>query len=304
MTTRVAKASCLCGAVGWEVDLPITMARDGESTDTSSAMSKLAMSHCHCSRCRKAHGASYGTYVVTSATRFRLTRGQDHIVAFESSPGMTRPFCKRCGSVVPDGVAWNGRVGVPAGNFDDDIELRPTAHLFVSSKAPWDPIRDDLPKFDGYPEELEIPAQPDRDLGPRENGKTRGSCLCGAAKYVIDGQILRSRTCHCSRCRKAGSSANVAYLATVLDGLHYVSGEESLTKYKVPDARFFQHWFCTTCGSSLPRKDHERGMVIVPMGTLDDDPGVRPSMHIFVGSRAAWDEIADDLPTFDEAPPA
>jgi len=53
----------------------------------------------------------------------------------------------------------------------------------------------------------------------------------------------------------------------------------------------------------VPRFDRERGIVIVPMGSLDDDPGIRPSEHIWVGSKAPWHEISDELPRFDEGPP-
>jgi hypothetical protein len=85
--------------------------------------------------------------------------------------------------------------------------------------------------------------------------------------------------------------------------VRFTRGEDRLVTYKVPEARYFKHSFCRTCGSSMPRLDFERGIDIVPMGSLDDDPGIRPQRHIFVGSRAAWDEIHDDLPQDLEAPP-
>jgi hypothetical protein len=78
-------------------------------------------------------------------------------------------------------------------------------------------------------------------------------------------------------------------------------GEDLLTSYKMPDARYFTQTFCRACGSPMPRADRERGFAVVPMGSLDDDPGIRPSRHIFVGSMAPWYAITDDLPQDMEA---
>ena len=62
----------------------------------------------------------------------------------------------------------------------------------------------------------------------------------------------------------------------------------------LPGARYFTTVFCTECGSRMPRLDEARGIAIVPMGSLDDDPDARSERHIFVGSRAPWDVITDD----------
>lgn len=68
------------------------------------------------------------------------------------------------------------------------------------------------------------------------------------------------------------------------------------------EAKHFTHVFCSACGASMPRLDESRGIAIVPMGSLDDDPGVRPQRHIFAVSRAPWDEIHDNLPVFSGPP--
>ena len=70
-----------------------------------------------------------------------------------------------------------------------------------------------------------------------------------------------------------------------------------------PEARFFTQTFCRTCGSAMPRVDPGRGIAVIPMGALDDGPGVTPREHIFVGSKAPWFEIADALPQHAEWPP-
>ena len=87
--------------------------------------------------------------------------------------------------------------------------------------------------------------------------------------------------------------------------MRFTRGAERLTLYKLPDARYFAQAFCRDCGGKLPRLDRERKLAVVPMGSLDDDPGVRPSAHIFVASKAPWYEIPDDLPRHAEGlPPA
>lgn len=272
-------ARCLCGAVGWELDGPIE-----------------GMSHCHCSRCRKAHGAAFATYAAGAAAGFRL-RGRERIARWESSPGLLRCFCEGCGSVVP-GDASEGRIFVPAGNFDDDPGIRPLAHIFVASKAPWYEIRDHLPRFDAYPAGMDAPVLPERaPLDPP--GAPRGSCLCGGVTYLIESKPQRSVNCHCSRCRKARSAAHGSYLFAAV---RFTRGEDLLVSYTLPEAVRFTYAFCRVCGSSMPRLDPGGGVVGIPMGSLDDDPGIRPQAHIFVGSKAPWYEIADDLPRYVEYP--
>jgi hypothetical protein len=289
-------ASCLCGEIRWEVDGPL-VAPAGELLAT------LFMPHCHCSRCRKAHGAPYATFVTVPEGRFRITHGRERTVRPET-PGAFRAFCGGCGSVVPDGVPWNGFVGVPAGNFDEDIGVAPTCRLFVGSRAPWDEITDGVPRFDTFPEGIEATPMETRPARAADTDGTRGSCLCGAVTYVIEAPPIRARTCHCSRCRKASSTGHMSWLATTFEGLRFTCGEALVVTYKVPEARFFSHAFCRACGSSMPRKDAGRGLSLVPMGSLDDDPGIRPSCHIYVGSRASWDPITDGLPQYEESAPA
>lgn len=274
---------CLCGNVTWQVTGSIQH-----------------MSHCHCSRCRKAHGTPFATYVAVAADDFRM-HPSPSLERFPS-PGFSRNFCSRCGSVVPadpvDGLAF-----VPAGNFTDDPGCRPLVHIFVASKAPWFEIPDSLPQYDTYPPGIDATILPDE---PRERsgGIAGGSCLCGGIVYVIERTPRVSRYCHCGRCRQARSAAHAANLVTSDDGVRFLRGEELLMSYKVPEARFFSQVFCRICGGCMPRRDAERKIAVVPMGSLDDDPGIRPREHIFVGSKAPWFEIADRLPQYPEQAPA
>lgn len=273
-------ASCLCGSVTWDVDGPVEL-----------------MSHCHCSFCRKSHGTAFATYVMVPASAFRLD-GREHVVRFESSPGWFRCFCGRCGSVVP-GDPFDGRIFLPAGNFDADPGVRSEAHLFTPSNPPWYEITDALPCFDTYPPGFDVQVAPDR---PREivAAPIHGSCLCNAVAFEATGDAIICRNCHCMRCRKARSAAHASNLVVPIDGFRFTRGEDRLGSYKVPEAQFFMQVFCRSCGSPMPRVDTNRGFVVIAMGTLDADPGVRLRNHIFVASKAPWFEITDALPQFDE----
>jgi hypothetical protein len=280
--------SCLCGGVAWEADGPLEF-----------------MHHCHCGRCRKLNGAAFTTDLMCRATDARLVRGHEQIARFESSPGGFRKFCRRCGSVVTDAeAAWQDFTFMSAGSLDDDPGIRPVGHIFVGSKASWFDIGDDLPRFEAFPPGVDAPVLSDIAPPLAPAGAPRGSCLCGGVAFVVEGQPIRAWNCHCSRCRKVRGAAFASNLFTAADGVRMVQGEDLLMAYKVPEARYFTTVFCRRCGSKMPRIDRERGIAIVPMGAFDDDPGIRPQCHIFVGSKAPWYDITDDLLQHEAAAPA
>ena len=105
-------------------------------------------------------------------------QGEERASRWESSPGFFRRFCRRCGSVVP-GEPAQGRVFLPAGNFDDDPGLRPQLHIFVASKAPWYEIPDALPRFDAYPpghrRARSLPDRPHAHAGSAVHGSCRAA---------------------------------------------------------------------------------------------------------------------------------
>ena len=113
-----------------------------------------------------------------------------------------------------------------------------------------------------------------------------------------------ARYCHCGRCRKARAASHAANLFVPEGALAFTRGVERLASYKIPDALRFTQSFCRHCGGKLPRVDPERKLAVVPMGALDNDPGIRPREHIFVGSKAAWDGITDGLPQHAEYAPS
>ena len=82
----------------------------------------------------------------------------------------------------------------------------------------------------------------------------------------------------------------------------WLSGEELLGRYKVPEAERFYNCFCTRCGSPMPRVVPELGGVLIPAGTLDEEPPVMPGGRIFWDSRAQWSCAGGDMPVYAEYP--
>ena len=181
--------------------------------------------------------------------------------------------------------------------FEGELGIKPQSHIFVGSKAPWDAITDDLPQFDAYPPGFGAQGVARPVVTPRA-GITEGSCLCGEIGYEITGAPVRMMNCHCSRCRLGRAAAHATNVFYKLDQFRWVRGASLVTEYKVPDARFHTVAFCSRCGGKVPRPSPERGIVVVPAGSLDTDPGMRAQAHIFVADKAPWFDITGPLPQF------
>jgi hypothetical protein len=127
------QGGCLCGAMRYEVDGPLT-----------------DVGHCHCSMCRRFHGAAFGTYAKVDSARFRWLSGSELLTVYETSPGIGWAFCRVCGSSL--GVPRDGKlIEITLGTLASDPGVRPTEHIFVGSKAPWFEINDALPQHDEWP---------------------------------------------------------------------------------------------------------------------------------------------------------
>jgi hypothetical protein len=130
--------------------------------------------------------------------------------------------------------------------------------------------------------------------------KLQGGCLCGAIRYEVESPLTDVSNCHCSMCRRFHGAAFGTYAKARPETFRWLKGEELLSSYETsPNIGWA---FCRVCGSSLGIPS-EGGLGSLAIGTLDTDPGVRPSYHMFVGSKAPWHEITDDLPQYDEWPP-
>ena len=132
----------------------------------------------------------------------------------------------------------------------------------------------------------------------------RGSCLCGAVAFRIEGAVKLFQYCHCSRCRKSSGSAHAANIFVPADQLVFEQGQELLRRYELPTAKYWCSAFCATCGARLPWLTRNGKAYVVPAGSLDDDPGARPTRNVHFASRGPWYLAASDLETHDGEPVA
>lgn len=126
-----------------------------------------------------------------------------------------------------------------------------------------------------------------------------GSCLCGSVRYKIEGAPLAFYHCHCQRCRKTTGTGHASNLRIDAKNIQWMSGENLIKRYKVQQAERFRNDFCGQCGSPLPRFFEEVGFIVLPAGTLDEEPELIPNARIFYPSRAQW-SCCDNLPTYEE----
>lgn len=130
----------------------------------------------------------------------------------------------------------------------------------------------------------------------------KGSCLCGAVKYEVTGEPTRFMHCHCSRCRKATGTGHASNLFVQPGTLKWLSGEDQVRSFKVPEARRFTNTFCATCGGRVPRQAPGGDVVLVPAGSLDMEPPIKPQARIFTAWRASWSCSGDGLDAYPEMP--
>lgn len=130
------KGSCACGGIQYELNDPF-----------------LVANHCHCSICRKVHGAAFGTFGHAKAEAFRWIKGKELLTGYRSSEGNVRNFCQVCGSNMPSVFPQMNYVRIPLATLDDEPKTHPVAHLYVQSKVSWYEIADTLPQ---YPEIVDL----------------------------------------------------------------------------------------------------------------------------------------------------
>ncbi len=130
----------------------------------------------------------------------------------------------------------------------------------------------------------------------------KGSCLCGSISYEIEPPFKMFQYCHCSRCRKFTGSAHAANIFVPPERFKWLTGEENVGRYEVPNAKYFATCFCKHCGSSMPWLVQGGKNVVVPAGSLDDDPKIKPMHNIYWQSKACWYENASELTQYDGLP--
>jgi hypothetical protein len=131
--SQSASGSCLCGAVRFTARLP-----------------SLFCAHCHCSMCRRNHGAGYVTWFAVPRAALALDFGAEDLVRHASSGHGSRSFCRRCGSsLFCENTQYPDRVDIPLGAMSEPIDRAPQFHVFFDSRAPWVELGDALPRLGG-----------------------------------------------------------------------------------------------------------------------------------------------------------
>ncbi|HEY2719703.1 MAG TPA: GFA family protein [Solirubrobacteraceae bacterium] len=136
---------------------------------------------------------------------------------------------------------------------------------------------------------------------PSTQSPLQGGCLCGAVRFELTAPFVSAGYCHCTRCQRRTGSSSSANGRVPQDGFRLLQGEQQLVSYEPDGGR--PKLFCATCGSALfsghPFSDEQ---VAVRLGTLDGDPGIRPSFRQYVASAAPWEPIPEDgLPRYERS---
>lgn len=130
--------------------------------------------------------------------------------------------------------------------------------------------------------------------------RLRGQCLCGRVGYEVADAFAYAVNCHCSLCRRTTGAAFKPLAGIERDKLDITRGDDSILRYGEGSDHNVN---CGVCGSFLFAVVRGGTYAHLAMGTLTDDPSIRPTAHIFVGSKAAWFTITDDLPQYEAFPP-
>ena len=127
------RGECLCGSVRFEVEPPTRWCL-----------------HCHCTLCRKAHGAPFVTWFGIGKEQLRITHGEADLRWRNSSDHGRRAFCGRCGTqLFFVSTKWPGQIDIVRALIDGPIDRPPESHVYVDSRAEWFPITDELPRHGG-----------------------------------------------------------------------------------------------------------------------------------------------------------
>ncbi|HEU4619999.1 MAG TPA: GFA family protein [Gammaproteobacteria bacterium] len=143
--------------------------------------------------------------------------------------------------------------------------------------------------------------EPNEPKGQQVAAKHSGSCLCGEVRYEVEGDFERFYLCHCGHCRKDTGSAHAANLFTSTAQIKWLAGIDKVKQFELPSTRHSKS-FCSICGSALPSVQMNGALLVVPAGSLDSRVSTRPNAHIFVASRADWDNALEDIPKMDAYP--
>ena len=133
MSSEKIEGRCFCGRIRFELMPPVG-----------------ACVHCHCSMCRRMHGAAYVTWIELPTEQLEIVEGREHVREFDSSAHGRRSFCTSCGSALFCSIdARPGHIDVVMANLEGELDFAPQLHIYWDHRAPWTVVGDELPRLGG-----------------------------------------------------------------------------------------------------------------------------------------------------------
>jgi hypothetical protein len=269
----MAKGKCLCGAVSFEIE-----------------GSLRAPSLCHCSQCRRLHGAP-GAYTGAPVSAYRIS-GEESLNWYRISARSEQSFCKLCGSKLFWREAGGTELEVTMGSLDAPGDLTLARHIFVRSQGDYYDIgHDGVPRFAEFSAGAEPIGEEAPSQGPRKTEHS-GRCQCGAVSYRVEGNMRDVVVCHCGQCQRNHGYAP-GYTAARKADLT-VNGEDNVAWYRSSEEA--RRGFCRTCGSSLFWESEARDTLSITAGSLNPPTGLKTVLHIMTADKRDYYTIADGVP--------
>ncbi|WP_395020846.1 GFA family protein [Dongia sp.] len=268
------KGRCLCGAVSFEIQ--------GATT---------APSLCHCSQCRRIHGAP-GASVGAPISAYRIS-GEESLNWYRL-PKSEQGFCKICGSkLFWREAADSQELDATAGSLDNPTGLKLGRHIFTRFQGDHYEIgHDGVPRYaESSVGKAPIGEVPPPGAGPRKTEHS-GRCECGAVRYRVQGNMRDVVVCHCGQCQRNHGYAP-GYTAARKAELT-VEGEDNIAWYRSSEQA--RRGFCRTCGSSLFWVGEGRDTLSITAGSLNAPTGLKTVLHIMTADKHDYYEIVDGVP--------
>ena len=270
----MVKGQCFCGAVSFEIEGVLT-----------------APSLCHCSQCRRLHGAP-GAYTSAPASAYRIS-GEENLNWYPTSQRAEQGFCRVCGSKLFWREIGGQVLDATMGSLDTAAGLTLARHIWTRSQGDYYEIgHDGVPRYaDSSRGTKPIGEETPPQAGPKTQEHS-GRCQCGAISYRVSGNMRDVVYCHCGQCRRIHghapgySAARKAEMA--------IEGEENIVWYRASDQA--QRGFCRSCGSSLFWKPDGRETVSIAAGSINAPTGLKSVRHIYAGDKGDYYQIADGVP--------
>ncbi|GAB2178817.1 GFA family protein [Dongia sp. agr-C8] len=267
------KGRCLCGAVSFVIQGPTS-----------------APSLCHCSQCRRLHGAP-GAYTSGPTSAYRIS-GEESLNWYPISARSEQGFCKSCGSKLFWREIGGADLDVTMGSLDAPTGLSLARHIFVRSQGDYYEIgHDGVPRYPEYSAGAQpIGAETPPQAGPRKTEHS-GRCECGAVRYRVNGGMRDVVVCHCGQCQRNHGYAP-AYTAARKAELT-VEGEDNVAWYRSSEQA--RRGYCRTCGSSLFWSTEGRDTLSITAGSLNPPTGLKTVLHIMTADKRDYYAIADGV---------